>query len=152
MATAKKILKLDTISLEDDFFDNAALIGISSDKAVFSLCALFNKAFSLRFVRNIQLDVVVGKKNGDTYSFAVYQSCVTGTAFIYTFYKLKVEDVHLLPSIKNIDYIWLIRGEDVLDAEDLAMVYLKQLQSMPEIQFATLLEKDKIKNVDYLIL
>jgi hypothetical protein len=152
LATGKKILKLDTVSIEDTFFENAALVGISSDKPIYTLCHNLNEAFQLSFVRKPLLDVTIGKKNQEQFSFAVYQSHVPRSAFIFTLYKLKVEDILLLPTVKNIDYIWLIMGEDIIDAEDLAMMYLKKLRSMPEIQFVTLLEKEKIKNIEYLIL
>lgn len=152
MATGKKILKLDTLAIEDNFFEHVALIGISSDKAVYTLCHILNQAFQLSFERKPKLDVTIGKKNQEQFSFAVYQSQVPRSAFSFTLYKLKMEDVYLLPSLKNIDYIWLIMGEDILDAEDLAMLYLKKLRNIPEIQFATLLEKEKIKNIEFLIL
>lgn len=149
MATAKKILKLDTFAIEDDFFENVALIGISSDKAVYTLCHILNQAFQLSFIRKPKLDVTIGKKNNEQYSFAIYQSPVPRSAFCFTLYKLKNDEVHLLPNLRNIDYIWMIASDD---AEMTAMRYLKKLRTMPEIQFASLLEKDKIKNIDYLIL
>lgn len=149
MATTKKILKLDTFAIEDDFFENVALIGISSDKPIFTLAHIINGAFQLSFSRKPYLDVTIGKKNNEFFSFAVYQSPVPRSAFCYTLYKLKMEEVHLLPSLKNIDYIWMIADDD---AEYSAMQYLKLLRKIPEIQFASLLEKDKIKNIEYLIL
>jgi hypothetical protein len=148
LATTKKILKLDTIAIEEDFFEDIAIVGISSDKPIYSLCHLLNQTFQLSFVRKPKLDVTIGKKN-EEFSFAVYQSNVARTAFCYTIYKLKVDEVSLLPNLKNIDYIWMIANED---AEYTAMQYLKILRKMPEIQFASLLEKDKIKNIEYLIL
>ena len=149
MATTKKnILKLDTLAIEEDFFENIALIGISSEKPAYTLAHNFNQAFQLNFARKPKLDVKIGKKT-EEFSFAVYQSPVARSAFCYTLYKLKVDDVHLLPSIRNIDYIWMIADED---AEFAAMNLLQSLRAMPEIQFASLLEKDKIKNIDYLIL
>jgi hypothetical protein len=152
LATAKKILKLDTLTIEDNFFENAALVGIASDKPIYSLCHLLNESFQLSFARKPLLDVQIGKKNQQQFSFAVYQSPVPKSVFTFTLYKLKIEDILLLPTVKNIDYIWLILGEDLMDAEDLAMVYLKKLRAMPEIQFATLLEKEKIKNIEYLVI
>ena len=148
MAAAKKILKLDQFEIEDVFFENAALIGISSDKPMYSLCHALNKALSLNFERTYQLDVQIGKKNR-TYSFAVYQSAVCGSAFVYTLYKLKVEETLLLPSLKNIDYIWMVTDDD---PEERALYYLRYLRQLPEVQFAGLLEKEKIKNIEYLIL
>lgn len=148
MAAAKKILKLDQFEIEDVFFENAALIGISSDKPMYSLCHSLNQAFSLDFERTYKLDVQIGKKNG-TYSFAVYQSAVCGSAFVYTLYKLKVEETLLLPSLKNIDYIWMVTDDD---PEDRALHYLGYLRQLPTVQFASLLEKEKIKNIEYLIL
>lgn len=148
MAAAKKILKLDQFEIEDVFFENAALVGISSDKPMYSLCHALNQAFALDFERTHHLDVQIGKKNG-TYSFAVYQSSVCGSAFVYTLYKLKVEETLLLPSLKNIDYIWMVTDDD---PEERAMHYLRYLRQLPSVQFAGLLEKEKIKNIEYLIL
>lgn len=152
MATVKKILKLDTIIIEDNFFENAALVGISSDKPIYTLCEILNESFQLSFVRMPGLDVQVGLKKNLPFSFAVYQSLSSKSAYNFNFYKLQSNNISLLPGLKNIDYLWLINGEDLMDAEDLAMAYLKALRSMPEIQFATLLEKEKIKNIEYLIL
>ena len=148
LAAAKKILKLDQFEIEDVFFENTALIGISSDKPMYTLCHALNQAFELDFERCPHLDVQIGKKTG-TYSFAVYQSGVCGSAFVYTLYKLKVAETLLLPSLKNIDYIWMVTDDD---AEDQAMHYLKYLRQLPSVQFAGLLEKEKIKNIEYLIL
>ena len=152
MATAKKILKLDTLIIEDNFFENAALVGISSDKPIYTLCEILNEAFLLSFERQPGLDVQVGIKKNQSFSFAVYQSALEKSAYSFNLYKLQSNNISLLPGLKNIDYLWLINGEDLMDAEDLAMVYLKALRSMPEIQFASLLEKEKIKNNEYLIL
>jgi hypothetical protein len=75
---------------------------------------------------------------------------VPRSAFVFTLYKLKVEDGTLILSIKNIDYLWLINAEDVLDAEGMALH--KKLRSISDIQFVTLLEKEKIKNIEFFIL
>lgn len=152
LATAKKILKLDTISLEDDFFENAALLGITSDKPIYSLCHLLNVSFNLAFKRTPNLDVRIGKKNQQQFSFPVYQSTVPRSAFCFTLYKLKIDQIQLLPTLGNIDYIWLVAGEDALDADDIAMLYLSKLRLIKEVQFATLLEKERIKNIEFLIL
>lgn len=149
MAAAKKILKLDNFAIEDDFFENVALIGISSEKPAYTLCHTLNEGFQLNFARKPYLDVMIGKKNHEQFSFAVYQSPVLRSAFYFTLYQLKVAEVHLLPSLRNIDYIWIVASDD---AEYTAMHYLKKLRALPGIQFASLLEKDKIKNIDYLIL
>jgi len=149
LSTAKKILKLNTFAIEDDFFENVALIGISSDKPVYTLCHIFNQCFQLSFARKPKLDVTIGMKNQEQFSFAVYQSPVSRSAFCFTLYKLKIDEVHLLSSIKNIDYLWMIASDD---AQYDALQYLRKLRAMPEIQFASLLEKEKIKNIDYLIL
>jgi hypothetical protein len=149
LATAKKILKLDTFAIEDDFFQNAALIGISCEKPIFTLCHILNQAFQLSFARIPSLDITIGKKNHEQFSFAVYQSLAQNFAYCYTLYKLKIDEIQLLPGLKNIDYIWLVASDD---SEFTAMQYLKKLRGIPEIQFVSLMEKDKIKNIEYLIL
>lgn len=148
MAAAKKILKLDAFAIQDDFFADVALIGMTSDKPVYTLCHMFNKTFDLSFSRQRAMDVTVGKQD-EIYSFPVYQSAVPRSECRYTIYKLKVDNVLLLPGLKNMDYIWMISSEE---PELTALEYLQQLKQMKEVQFATLLEIDKIKNVEYLIL
>ncbi len=149
MATPKKnFLKLDILQIEDYFFENVVLLGISSDKPIYTLCHFINEVCSLQFERQPHLDIEIGKKK-EAFKFAIYQSRVPNTDEVFTFYKLRNGDVHLLPSIKNVDYIWMINGDD---AEESAAKYLTALREMPEVQFATLLDKDKINNIEYLIL
>jgi hypothetical protein len=95
LATAKKILKLDTLSIEDDFFENAALIGISTDKPAYSLCHLLNDSFLLSFQRKPKLDVTIGKKNQQAFTFAVYQSHVPRCAFTFTFPRIFLRSIFL---------------------------------------------------------
>ena len=148
MAAAKKILKLDTFAIQDDFFTDVALIGITSDRPAYALCNILNKTFQLSFQRQPWLDVKVGKQE-EIFSFPVYQSKLSRSECRFIFYKLKMDNVQLLPSLKNMDYIWMVSGED---PEDIAFDYLQALKQMPDIQFCTLLELDKIKNIEYLIL
>jgi hypothetical protein len=148
LAGAKKILKLDSFAIQEDFFADVALIGISSSKAIYSLCALFNEMFNLSFTRFPELDVKIIQSDNEV-SFPIYRHEVLLSAANYTLYKLNTEDAKLLPALKNIDYIWLIASEDAFDEANL---YLTHLRNVPEIQFASLLEIDKIKNKEYLIL
>lgn len=150
MAGGKKItLKFDNVSVENSFFENVALIGMTSNKAIYSVCHMLNHAFQLDFHRTPYLDITIGVKK-EQFTFAVYKSYIPDTEDCYTLYKLKSGNINLLPGLKNIDYIWSVRCES--DCEHIARSYIKALRSLPDIQFVSLLEKDKVKNLDYLIL
>lgn len=148
MAGAKKILKLDTFAIQEDFFADVVLIGISSSKPVYSLCSIFNQVFNLSFARRPELDVKM-IQSGTEQLFPVYRHEVPMCETHYVIYKLSTDEAKLLPALKNIDYIWLISGED---ASNDAHLYLTQLRNIPEIQFASLLDAEKIKNIEYLVL
>lgn len=148
MAAAKKILKLDNFAIQDDFFSDVALIGIASNLPVYSLCNILNRAFRLSFCRQPWMDVRIGKQE-EIFSFPVYQHKPVHSEYRYILYKLKTDNVQLLPSLKNMDYLWMVSSEE---PEDTAMDYLQALKHMAEIQFASLLELDRIRNIEYLIL
>lgn len=145
---AKKLLKLDTTTMEADFFSEVSLVGIASGKPVYSFCNVLNQRLGLNFYREISRDIVVNNKSAE-YKFPVYQHCVPLSEFRYTIYKLKVEDAMLISSLKNLDYIWMIQA---MEPEAEASEFIARLRHIPEVQFATLLEPSKIKGKEYLIL
>lgn len=154
MSVAKKTLQLNTLMIQQDFFENAALLGISSDSQMYALCGLLNHRFNIDFIRTPIFDVQMGVKGKKTepYTFPVYQYYIANSALYHTLYKLKSKEIYLLPDIRNIEYIWMIRGNDVIEAEAQAQNYLIQLQTFPEVQFVSLLEIERIRNIDYLVL
>ncbi len=148
MAGAKKILRLDTFAIQEDFFSDVVLIGISSSKPIYSLCSIFNQAFNLSFARRPDLDVKM-MQSGNEELFPIYKYEVPMSGAHYILYKLSTDNGKLLPTLKNIDYVWLISGEDALSDANL---YLTHLRGVAEIQFASLLDTEKIKNIEYLVL
>jgi hypothetical protein len=149
LAVEKIKFKLSTSEIEEAFFEDTALISINCDKPVYVLCHMLNIAVKMQFERKVNYNITIGRKSGDQFTFPVYQSFSRFDHKCHTLYKIKSEEVHLLPHLRNFDYLWLVRSDDpYTDASDI----LKQIRQMKDIQFAGLLDKEKIKNLDYLIL
>jgi hypothetical protein len=153
MPTRKLTLNIE--EMQQDFFEDACLIGISSPSPIYRLCWLINHSFDLEFVREPELDVCVKTRRIgwdtdeeiDQY-FPIYQYNVPLTGSRYLLYKLKVERDTLLPEVKNMDYLWMIRSSNPqVDADQFA----GQLRRLPEIQMAQVLQPQQLKNRDYLL-
>jgi hypothetical protein len=51
---------------------------------------------------------------------------------------------YLLPEFKHLDFLWLIRGED-LDMEEINQLQ-QSIKKIPQVQFVNEVTPDKIKN------
>jgi hypothetical protein len=148
LAAIKKIFKLASADIHEEFFGQAALIGMASSKQVYNLCNQFNRAFDIHFIRVPHMDIRV-LRNKETYLFPVYCHTVPDTGYHYYLYKLRLEEGNLLPGLRNIDYIWLINSDT---PQDEAQRFLGELRAFADIQFVSLLQADKIKDAENLIL
>lgn len=156
-APKKSIFKLDASKLSFDFFENAVMLGLSSDLASYQLCHALNQAFNLSFFLNPSVTVKIGHKDASgqvlVREFPVFQTTIPFCNSEYFLYKLKLEEAHLMPEIKNIDYIWLFKADCFEDALEQAELYLPSLKTIQGIQFSTMIEDlFKLKSIQNLIL
>jgi hypothetical protein len=148
MAAAAKFV-LDIGAMHEDFFTDTALIGISSALPLYRFCWLLNTYFGLNFTREPEMDVKVpGKKNNPDLYFAVYQYvCPTGP-YTDILYGLKANDKTLLPEVKQLDYLWMLRSAS---PQKDAATYINYLRTMPDVQLASVLQPAQLKNVNNLL-
>jgi len=148
LAAIKKIFKLASADIHEEFFGQAALIGMASSRQIYSLCNQFNRAFDMQFTRVPYMDIRI-MRNKEEFIFPVYCHMVPDTEYHYYLYKLRLEEANLLPALRNIDYIWLVNGDT---PQDDASRLITQLRTFPDIQFVSLLQADKLKDAENLIL
>ena len=142
----KKVL--DVGAMQEDFFADTALVGIVSSLPAYRFCWMLNKHFAIDLVRVPDLDISIpGGEEGRLY-FPIYQYAEPSSSSIYTIYKLKSDKEVLLPEVKQLDYLWMIQGN--APETDAAMIS-QSLREIPEVQLAQVLQPDKLKNLNNLI-
>jgi hypothetical protein len=140
-------LVLDMAAMQEDFFADSSLIGISSSLPIYRFCWLLNKSFALNFTRQPDFDIVLQTGKGKYHYFPVYQYCLPMDGYRHLLYKLKADKESLLPEIKQLDYLWMIQsGTAEKDAADIT----RQLRNIADIQLAQTLSHDRFKNLNSL--
>lgn len=146
---AKKLV-LDMGAVEDDFFTDTAMIGISSALPGYKFSWLINKSFAINFCRKPGSDVIYKpKKTSEEQHYSVYEHRLPYSECKYILYRLKSEKESLLPELKNLDYLWLLWGHPVCDT---AQEVIKILREIPEVQLAQSLSREQLKHINHLLL
>lgn len=141
---SQKKLVLDTSAMQEDFFDDVAIIGLACAHAGHRFCWMLNARFNLDFRRVPEMDVCLrSKREEDHQYFSVYQYTNEISGAEYLLYRLRCGKQSLLPEVKNLDFLWLLRGAQ---AEDSAALYTQYLREMPEVQLARIIAPHELKN------
>ncbi len=140
---------LNTLCMQEDFFSDAALIGISAPLPAYQFCWLLNEHFATEFVRDAEQDICLQVSKEEQRYFAVYNYATPMNGPRYVLYKLKTGKQALLPEAKGLDYIWMVQGScPTAHAEHLSGL----LRSLPDVQLAQVLEPKKLKNLGHLVM
>jgi hypothetical protein len=60
------------------------------------------------------------------------------------------EGEYLLPELRHLDYLWLVKGE--IPAGDFVETLMQQLRTLPQVQLVTELTNERIRNKQHLVL
>ena len=141
-------LTLNTDAMQEDFFADAALIGIVSPIPAYKFCWMLNQYFDMDFVRDAEQDICVQNNKDQQHYFPVYQYVSPLNGPKYILYKLKNEKQQLLPETKGLDYLWLVQSSSPdADAEQIT----RMLRAMPDVQLAQMIEPNKLKHLNHLL-
>jgi hypothetical protein len=147
MAVAK--FRLKTPAAVDDFFQNTRLIGITSGQKEYQLCWEINRLTGYGFKMNNDLEVVLMKKEKNCF-FSVYAFEEPARYTSHYLYHNHYKGEYLLQELKNIDFIWLIRGTYYSDEE---IKWLAEgIKSISNVQMVSILKTEGLKNRENLIL
>lgn len=145
---AGKNFLLDTSDSYEEFFEDCCLIGLVTSVKSYKFCLQVNKLLNFDFRLNTDIEIALNKKNRNYY-FPVYQSNVKHSFTKHYLYSNRNDGEVLLPEFKNIDFIWLIRGEANIHEQFGNLLAL--IKSIQDVQMATEIDHTYLDNRENLI-
>ena len=136
-------LKLDQDQLLEDFFEATHLIGIVSSARDYQLFLQLNRDLHFNFRVNNSLEINL-TKNQRAFYFSVFEFEEPTKSAAHYFYNNHCQAEFLLPELKNIDFLWLVKG-DYYQLEDVKKL-IEQLRQVELVQLVSLLDIREIKN------
>ncbi len=139
---------LNTADMQEDFFADAALIGIVSPVPAYQFCWMLNQHFDMDFVRDAEHDICVQTTRDNQHYFAVYQYAAPLNGPKYILYKLRNDKQSLLPEAKGLDYLWMVQSSC---PNNHAVEITDLLRRIPQVQLAQMIPAEKLKNLNNLL-
>jgi hypothetical protein len=147
MASSQK-LKIDNEELAQEFFEDAALLGIVAPIKDYQFSWQLNQLMGLDFRVNNDIEIQLKKKQR-TYFFSIYEYAVPSITLTHYLYNNQHDGEYLLPEFKHLDFLWLIKG-DPPEPEDLKIL-IQSIKTLPGVQLVTEMTNEKIKHKQHLI-
>lgn len=135
-------LKLDIDLLNEDFFEETRLLGITAPLKNYQFCWQLNNLIGFDFRLNTDIEIHLKKKDR-SYYFNIYQSQEPNSFLIHYLYHNQCDGEYLLPEFKHMDFLWLMKG-DLVDDEKCN--WIKQaIKSINGVQLVAELTNEQIK-------
>jgi hypothetical protein len=141
-------LKIDNESLAEEFFEDSLLLGIVAPVKDYQFCWQLNQILGFNFRVNHDIEIKLAKKQR-VYYFPIYEYVVPSSAIIHYLYNNEFDGEYLLPEFKHLDFLWLIKGEDV--STEVLLSLIAGIKSLPGVQLVNEMTNEKIKNKQHLI-
>src|SRR6187549_26699 len=114
MADRSTKLVLNTDHLTEQFFDDTRLIGIMAPVKDYQFCWHLNTNIGLDFRVNNEIEIKLIKKKRN-YFFSVYEYNEPTRFLSHYVYNNQFDGEYLLPEFKHLDFLWLMKGDEVSD-------------------------------------
>jgi hypothetical protein len=141
-------LKIDNESLAQEFFEDAALLGIVAPIKDYQFCWQLNQILGFNFRVNNDFEIQLTKKQRK-YFFSIYEYAVPSTCLVHYLYNNQFDGEYLLPEFKHLDFLWMIKG-DQMQADDFKAL-VQSIRSLPGVQLVNEMTNEKIKHKQHLI-
>ncbi len=141
----KLILNID--ELTEDFFICARLLGIMASAKNYRFCWQVNNVgyhFKLKADSEIHL-----RRKGRDYFFFVYEDATDNNNLRHFIYQNQFDGEYLLPEFKHLDFLWLIKGDHLDDAQ--CAETIQSIKNISGVQLVAELTYEKIKNKGNLV-
>ena len=148
MAERSNKLTLDNKELTEMFFEDTRVLGIMSPVKDYQFCWHLNSTTGLDFRVNHELEIKVIRKKRD-YFFSVYEYNEPTRFLSHYVYNNQFDGEYLLPEFKHLDFLWLMKGDEVCD-ESLQET-VQTIRSIQNVQLVTELAIKKITNKENLV-
>lgn len=144
-----KKLTLDIDYITEDFFADTRLLGIVVSAKNYRFCWQVNSVLACNFRLDAELEIEL-KKKGRTYYFPVYHFNEPPNFLHQYIYHNHYDGEFLLPEFKHMDFLWLLKGEPVSDAQCRHLI--QSLKTIPGVQMVAELTNEHIKNKGNLVI
>jgi hypothetical protein len=141
-------LTLDNKDLTDGFFEETRLIGIMAPVKDYLFCWQVNSLLGVDFRINNELEIQLRRKDRN-YFFAVYEYSQPATCLMHYLYNNQNDGEYLLPELKHLDFLWLLKDDFVSDDYVNDLVY--SLKTLSGVQLVVELTNEKIKHKEHLV-
>jgi hypothetical protein len=141
-------LKLDIQDMTNEFFEDSRLLGIVNPVKDYQFCRQLNKQLRFDFRINNQIEIQLKKKQRK-YFFSVYEFSEAHCSLNHYLYNNQFDGEYLLPEFRHLDFLWLLKGDEVDDPflNDL----MHAIKSISGVQLVMELAHEKIKHKAHLI-
>ncbi|MDP1843736.1 MAG: IPExxxVDY family protein [Sediminibacterium sp.] len=136
-------LRLDVDELNDDFFEDTRLLGITATVKNYQFCMQLNNMLGYDFRLNPEIEIHLKKKSRNYY-FSIYQYSEPNTPLIHYLYQNQFDGEYLLPEFKHMDFLWLMKY-DYVD-EDKCNWIKQTIRNLNGVQMIVELTNEQIKN------
>ncbi len=140
--------KVDNDALADEFFDGTRLLGIVGPLKDYQFCWQLNQGMQIDFRVNHEIEIVLTRKKRN-YFFTIYEYQEPANTLVHYLYNNQFDGEYLLPEFRHLDYLWLLKGDQVND--ELIQAMVQSVKLIPGVQMVMELSTDKIKNKGHLI-
>jgi len=141
-------LVLDTEKLTDEFFNDTRLLGVMAPQKDYQFCWQLNNNIGLNFRLNSDMEIEMTRKKRK-YFFTVYEYCEPTRFLSHYVYCNQFDGEYLLPEFKHLDFLWLMKGDEVSD-ESLQET-IQVIRSINSVQLVLELTNEKIINKENLV-
>ena len=136
-------LRLDVDEINDDFFEDTRLLGITATVKNYQFCMQLNNMLGYDFRLNPDIEIHLRKKERNYY-FSIYQFAENHSPLIHYLYQNQFDGEYLLPEFKHMDFLWLMKGD--LVADDKCNWIKQAVKNIAGVQLVAELTNEKIKN------
>lgn len=148
MAERGHKLVLDTKGMTEMFFADTRLLGIMAPAKNYQFCWHVNTATGLDFRMNPELEIKLIRRKRD-YFFSLYEYNEPNKFLSHYIYNNQFDGEYLLPEFKHLDFLWLMKGDEVCD--EAMQETIQTIRGIQNVQLVTELAVEKITNKENLV-
>ncbi|MBM3413922.1 MAG: IPExxxVDY family protein [Bacteroidetes bacterium] len=138
---------LDNSLITEAFFEGTRLLGIVAPIRGYQFCWHLNNSIGLDFrINELEIKRIYKKRQ---YSFAVYEYKEPTGSLEHYIYNNKFDGEFLLPEFKHLDFLWLMREDEVSDASIQQTIQI--IRNIQPVQLVAELPVEQIKNKENLV-
>lgn len=141
-------LSLDNKDLAAAFFEDTRLLGIMCQLQDYQFCWQLNSLLGLDFRLNHDIEIQLTRKKRN-YFFSVYEFREPTSFLEHYIYNNQFDGEYLLPEFRNLDFLWLMKGDLVTDTQ--LKETIDNLRSVSAVQLVTELTNEKIRNKEHMV-